>query len=112
MAGRGTSCSLSNQSGFRAANRPCREGANRHLRHFAPDHYCPDVDLRTGARRKESGEDKNIQVMLQYCNAQGGTGVVNLTYWTPMSSMLPLDQKASVATIDQQLHDMTCRGIP
>ena len=61
---------------------------------------------------KDSGEDKSIQVMLQYRNAQGETGVVSLTYWTPMSAKLPPDQKASIAEIDQQLHDMTCRGIP
>jgi hypothetical protein len=29
------------------------------------------------------GEDKNIEVMLQYRTSQGETGVVNLTYWTP-----------------------------
>jgi hypothetical protein len=61
---------------------------------------------------KDSGADKSIQVMLQYRNAQGETGVVSLTYWTPMYGKLPPDQQASVAEIDQQLHDMTCRGIP
>jgi hypothetical protein len=61
---------------------------------------------------KDSGEDKSIQVMLQYRNAQGETGVVSLTYWTPMSGKLPPDQQASVAEIDQQLHDLICRGIP
>jgi hypothetical protein len=38
-----------------------------------------------------------------------------LTYWTPASSgasSLPPDQQAAIALIDQQLHDMTCRGIP
>lgn len=58
---------------------------------------------------KESDEDKSIQVMLKYRNAQGETGIVSLTYWTPMSGHVPA---ASIAEIDQQLHDMSCRGIP
>jgi hypothetical protein len=64
---------------------------------------------------KESDEDKSIQVWLEYRNAQGEAGVVNLTYWTPTSgreTSLSSDQKALMAEIDQQLHDMACRGIP
>jgi hypothetical protein len=61
---------------------------------------------------KDSGEDKNIQVNMKYETARGETGIVTLTYWTPMSGSLPPDQKAGMAEIDQQSHDMTCRGIP
>ncbi|MGP0010928.1 MAG: hypothetical protein ACLPIG_19880 [Methylocella sp.] len=64
---------------------------------------------------KESGEDKSIQVMITYRNAQGDTGIVDLTYWTPMSGQetsLPPDQKESIAELDQQSHDISCRGIP
>jgi hypothetical protein len=52
---------------------------------------------------------------MKYRNAQGETGTIVLTYWTPMSgheTSLSLDQKAAITELDQQLHDMTCRGIP
>jgi hypothetical protein len=64
---------------------------------------------------KASGEDKSIEVMLEYRTAEGEVGTMALTYWTPASSgasSLPPDQQAAIALIDQQLHDMTCRGIP
>ena len=64
---------------------------------------------------KESGEDKDIEITMKYRTAQGGTGTILLTYWTPTSgheSSLPSDQQATIAQIDQQLHDMSCRGIP
>lgn len=64
---------------------------------------------------KDSGEDKTIQVMMKYRNAQGETGVIDLTYWTPMSgreTALSPNQRESMAQLDQQLHDMSCRGIP
>jgi hypothetical protein len=64
---------------------------------------------------KESGEDKSIQVMLKYRNAQGETGSVLLTYWSPTSDQydaLTPDQKATMAEIDRQNHDAMCRGIP
>jgi hypothetical protein len=64
---------------------------------------------------KDSGEGKSIQVMMKYRNAQGETGVITLTYWTPMSgheTSLRPDQQESFAQLDQQLHDMSCRGIP
>jgi hypothetical protein len=68
-----------------------------------------------GPGDRESGEDKSIRVMMQYRNAECETGVVDLTYWTSTSgkvtSLLP-DQTALIAEIDQQLHDMSCRGIP
>jgi hypothetical protein len=65
---------------------------------------------------KDSGEDKSIQITMQYRTAQGQTGTILLTYWTPMSggresSLLP-DQRATIAQADQQSHDMSCRGIP
>ena len=64
---------------------------------------------------KNSGEDKSIEIMMQYRTAQGETGKIVLTYWTPMSarvSSLPPDQRATIAQFDQQLHDISCRGIP
>ena|ERR1700676_829577 len=64
---------------------------------------------------KDSDEDKSIQVMMKYRNAQGETRTIALTYWTPMSGQetsLPPDQQESIAQMNQQLHDMTCRGIP
>jgi hypothetical protein len=64
---------------------------------------------------KNSDEDKSIEITMQYRTAQGETGTIVLTYWTPMSgreSSLPPDQRATIAQADQQLHDMVCRGIP
>ena len=64
---------------------------------------------------KDSGEDKSIEITMQYRTDQGETGNIVLTYWTPMSgrdSSLPPDQRATIAQVDQQLHDMSCRGIP
>jgi hypothetical protein len=64
---------------------------------------------------KDSGEDKSIEVMMKYRNAQGETGIVTPTYWSPTSGQydaLPPDQKATMAEIDQQNHDAMCRGIP
>jgi hypothetical protein len=52
---------------------------------------------------------------MQYRTAQGETGTILLTYWTPMSgreSSLPPDQRATIAQFDQQSHDVSCRGIP
>ena len=60
-------------------------------------------------------EAKSIKIMMQYRTAHGETGTILLTYWTPMSgreSSLPPDQRATFAQVDQQLHDMSCRGIP
>ena len=34
---------------------------------------------------KDSGEDKSIEITMQYRTAQGETGKIVLTYWTPMS---------------------------
>jgi hypothetical protein len=61
------------------------------------------------------GEDKSIEVLLEYRTAQGEVGTIALTYWMPTSGgapSLPPDQQATIALIDQQMHDMTCRGIP
>src|SRR5262249_18770203 len=46
---------------------------------------------------KASGEDKDIRVTMEYRNAQGETGTILLTYWTPVSghqTSLAPDQKA------------------
>jgi hypothetical protein len=64
---------------------------------------------------RDSGEDKSIEITMQYRTDQGETGNMLLTYWTPMSgreSSLPPDQRAAIAQVDQQLHDTNCRGIP
>jgi hypothetical protein len=64
---------------------------------------------------KDSGDDKSIEIMLDYHTAQGETGTIFLTYWTPMGgreTSLPPDQQAAIAQADQRLHDMSCRGIP
>lgn len=64
---------------------------------------------------KDSGEDKSIEVLLEYRTAQGEVGTIALTYWTPTSggaSSLPADQQTGIALIDQRTHDMVCRGIP
>jgi hypothetical protein len=69
----------------------------------------------SGPEPEGSGEDKSIQVMMKYRSAQGETGAIVLTYSTPMSghrTSLPPDQKATIAKVGQQLHDITCRGIP
>ena len=52
---------------------------------------------------------------MQYRTVQGETGNIVLTYWTPISghmTSLPSGQQASIAQVDQQIHDMSCRGIP
>jgi hypothetical protein len=64
---------------------------------------------------KDSGEDRNIEITMQYRTTQGETGTIVLTLWTPMighDSSLPPDQQATIAQVDQQLHDVSCRGIP
>jgi hypothetical protein len=65
---------------------------------------------------KDSGEDTSIEITMQYRTAQGETGAIILTYWTPMSSRyssLPPDQQAFLSTeVDQRVHDLVCRGIP
>ena len=64
---------------------------------------------------KDSGDDKSIEISMRYRTAQGETGNIVLNYWTPMSgheSSLPPDQLATIAQVDQQSHDMSCRGIP
>ena len=65
---------------------------------------------------KESDEDKSIEITMQHRTAQGETGTIQLNYWTPMSgrweSSLSPDQRATMAQIDQQSHDMICWGIP
>jgi hypothetical protein len=64
---------------------------------------------------KSSGEDKSIEITMKYRNAQGKTGTIVLTYWTLMSgheTSLPPDQQASISLLNQQMHDMSCRGIP
>jgi hypothetical protein len=65
--------------------------------------------------KDSADEAKSIEITMQYRTAQGETGTIMLTYWTLMSgreSSWPPDQRATIAQIDQQLHDMTCRGIP
>jgi hypothetical protein len=65
--------------------------------------------------KENSGEDKAIEITMQYRTFQGETGKIVLTYWTPMSghmTSLPPEQQASIAQADQQMHDMSCRGIP
>jgi hypothetical protein len=64
---------------------------------------------------KDSGADKSIEVTVRYRAENGETGNILLTYWTPMSgrtSLLPTEQRAIIAQLDQQSHDMSCRGIP
>ncbi len=64
---------------------------------------------------KDSDADKNIEVTMKYRTDQGETGTIMLTLWSPTSSQyssLPPDQRATTVRIDQQMHDMSCRGIP
>ncbi len=62
---------------------------------------------------KDSGDDKSIEITTQYRTAQGKTGTMLLTYWTPIVGSLPPDQRTSIAQkADQLAHDMLCRGIP
>ena len=75
----------------------------------------PITVIPTWISGPEPNEDKSIEVKMKYHTAQGETGAIILTYWTPMSghqTSLPPDQKELFTKIDQQLHDMTCRGIP
>ena len=65
--------------------------------------------------KDNADEAKSIEITMQYRTAQGETGTIMLTYWTPMSglwSSLPPDQRSTIVQVDQQLHDMSCRGIP
>ena len=64
---------------------------------------------------KDSGEEQNIEVLMQYRTAQGEMGTISLTYWTPTSGSAPsltLNQQATIAQFDWQMHDISCRGIP
>jgi hypothetical protein len=64
---------------------------------------------------EDSGEEKSIEIAMQYRTAQGEMGTILLTYWTPLSdreSLLPPDPRATIAQADQQSHDISCRGIP
>jgi hypothetical protein len=64
---------------------------------------------------KSSDEDKSIEITMKYRNAKGETGTIVLTYWTPMAgheTSLPPDQQATIAQLDQKMHDMSCRGVP
>ena len=63
----------------------------------------------------DSGEGKDIEIIMKYSTDQGEVGIINLTFWTPMSgqeSSLPPDQRATIAQVDRQSHDVSCRGIP
>jgi hypothetical protein len=64
----------------------------------------------------EPDEAGRIRVLMLYRTAQGETGTISLTYWTPMSnqyfSLLLSDQQATMAQVDQQAHDLLCRGVP
>ena len=65
--------------------------------------------------KDNADEAKSIEITMQYRTAQGETGMITLTYWTPMSeheTSLPPDQRATIAQFDQQSHDMSCQGIP
>jgi hypothetical protein len=60
-------------------------------------------------------EHRSIEITMEYRTAEGETGTIMLTYWTPMSGRypsLPPDQQAGIAQFDQQMHDVSCRGIP
>lgn len=62
-----------------------------------------------------SDEKDEIEVTLQYRTAQGETGTMLLTYWTPISgkdASLRPDQKAAIIESDWLSHDELCRGIP
>lgn len=70
----------------------------------------PDPDDKENA-----GKAKSTEITMQYRTAQGETGAIMLTYWTPIGAhetSLPPDQRATIAQLDQQSHDMNCRGIP
>jgi hypothetical protein len=65
--------------------------------------------------KNNSDEAKEIQVMLKYRTAEGETGNIQMTYWTPGSgnyTSLPPDQQARITRLDWMLHDTSCRGIP
>jgi len=64
---------------------------------------------------KDSDEDKSIQVMMKFRDSQGRAGAIDLTYWTPISGHetgMSSTQQTSIVQFDQQMHDMSCRGIP
>jgi hypothetical protein len=61
------------------------------------------------------GDNKSIKVMLHFRDSQGRTGAIDLTYWTPilvLETGLSSTQQDSILQYDQQMHDMSCRGIP
>jgi len=75
----------------------------------------PITVIPTWISGPKPGDDKSIEIMMRYSRNKDETGTIVLTYWTPMSgweSSLPPDQRAAITQFDQQLHDMSCRGIP
>lgn len=65
--------------------------------------------------KDNSDEADNIEVSLKYRTAQGETGTILLTYWTPLSgkeTSLEPDQLATIIEQDWVMHDLSCRGIP
>jgi hypothetical protein len=74
----------------------------------------PITVIPTWISGPEPGDNNSIEITMRYRTAQGETGTILLTYWTPsrLESSLPPDQRATIVQFDQQLHDMSCRGIP
>lgn len=57
----------------------------------------------------------NLEVTIKYRTDSGETGSMLLTYWSPISSRytsLSASQQEAIALIDQQMHDLMCKGIP
>lgn len=60
----------------------------------------------------EPGDNDSVQVMMKYRNAQGESGIIDLTYWTPaafLGAAVTTEQRTRLAW---QFHDMSCQGVP
>jgi hypothetical protein len=95
MARRHVACRVPDQRELPADHCPCGKGANSTF-----DTSCPITVIPTWISGPEpgdtdSGEDKSIEITMQYRIAEGETGKILLTYWTPMrgrEASLPPDQ--------------------
>jgi hypothetical protein len=110
MARRHVACHVPEQRELRADHCSCRKGQTGTF-----DTSRPITIIPTWISGPEPDEEKNMEITMKYRTAQGKTGTILLTYWTPMSgpeSSLSPDKRAAVAQVDQQLHDTNCWGIP
>jgi len=116
MARRHVACCVPDKRNLRADQRPYGKEQTATFDTSRPITIVPTwISGPEPGDKDNADEAKSIEITMQYRTAQGETGTIMLTYWTPMSgheTSLPPDQRATIAQFDQQSHDMSCQGIP